>query len=299
MIKTHIIACSLPFEKCEALNRASGKAYTDAMALHWRLFRKHDIWLNPLKDSRVFTAIKGDTIPRAMSVQAAYQDFYEACKTAKELKKTAPEARYPYKRKYYRTTTWKNPDITMQEKTMRLRLARGEEPLPVAVPDHLAGLPEKAYRQVQLVFDTATRKNYWHLTIEDGIIPVMSESPGIMAVDMGEIHPAACTSGEKATLICCRALRENSQHRNKKTADLQERIAQCKRGSRRWKKLVNSRKRLQDKYKKVQRDLLHKVSRAVVSEAQDMQAGSIVGGISGISQIKPELAQILMSQRHD
>jgi IS605 OrfB family transposase len=139
-------------------------------------------------------------------------------------------------------------------------------------------LPAVAFRQMQLVYNHATKRSCWHITIDDGIVPQPTPHTGIMAVDLGEIHPAACTNGEQATIIACRALRANGQHRNKKTADVQEMIARCQPGSRRGKKLVASRKRLQAQTDTRQRDLLHKVSRAVVQAAQAMQAGTIVLG---------------------
>lgn len=128
------------------------------------------------------------------------------------------------------------------------------------------------------MYNHATKRSCWHITIDDGIIPQPTTNTAVMAVDMGESHPAACTNGEKATIIRCRKVRANAQHRNKKAADLQELIARCKPGSRRWKKRVASRKRLQAQTDTKQRDMLHNFSRAVVQEAQDMHAGTIVMG---------------------
>jgi hypothetical protein len=78
--------------------------------------------LLPYKVLRFFC---GPTFLHAHSYQAAQQDFYEACKTAKALKKSSPTARYPYKRKWYHTTTWKNTGIKVQGNQMRLALAQG------------------------------------------------------------------------------------------------------------------------------------------------------------------------------
>ncbi len=279
MIRVQIIACTLPADQTRALNRESGRVYTATLVQHYRTFRKAaHLWLNPLYHDRVLKAFCGPSFLHAHSYQAAQQDFYEACKTAKALKPSNPLARYPYKRKFYHTTTWKNTGITVVEGRMRLSLARGHDPIWVALPAHLAMLPATAFRQVQLVYSHATKRSCWHITLDDGLIPQPTPHTGVMAVDLGEIHPAACTNGEKATIISCRALRANAQHRNKKTADLQEMIARCKPGSRRWKKLVASRKRLQAQTDTRQRDMLHKVSRAVVQEAQAMQAGTIVLG---------------------
>lgn len=279
MIRTHIIPCTLPADQTRALNRESGRIYTATLVHHYRVYRQAGkVWLSPLKHDRVLKAFCGETFLHAHSYQAAQQDFYEACKTAKALKKSNPLARYPHKRKFFHTTTWKNTGITVVDGRMRLALARGHTPVWMALPDHLATLPPSAFRQVQLVYSHATKRSCWHITVEDGIIPHPTTDTAVMAVDLGEIHPAACTNGEKATIISCRALRANAQHRNKKTADLQEMIARCKPRSRRWKKLVASRKRLQAQTETKQRDMLHKVSRAVVAEAQAMHAGTIVIG---------------------
>ncbi len=279
MIHVHIIACTLPDEQARDLNRESGRIYTATLVHHYRIYRQAGhVWLNPMQHDRVLKACCGPSFLHAHSYQAAQQDFYAACKTAKTLKASHPLARYPYKRKFFHTTTWKNTGINKVDGRMRLSLARGHAPIWVDLPQHLAVLPATTFRQVQLVYHHATRRSCWHITIDDGIVPQSTTHTGIMAVDLGEIHPAACTNGEHSTIICCRALRANAQHRNKKTADLQELIARCKPGSRRWKQLVASRKRLQAQSAARQRDMLHKVSRAVVQEAQDMHAGTIVIG---------------------
>ncbi len=279
MIRVQIIACTLPVEQTRMLNRESGRIYTATLINHYRTYRKAaHVWLSPLKHDRVLKAFCGPSFLHAHSYQAAQQDFYEACKTAKALKPSNPLARYPHKRKFFHTTTWKNTGIKVVDGRMRLALARGHEPIWVALPDHLATLPVAAFRQVQLVYSHATKRSCWHITVEDGVVPQPTTDTGMMAVDLGEIHPAACTNGAQATIIACRELRANAQHRNKKTADLQELIARCQPGSRRWKKLVASRKRLQAQTETKQRDMLHKVSRAVVEEATAMQAGTIVMG---------------------
>ncbi len=279
MIRTYRIACHLPAEQARDLNRESGRIYTATLVQHYRTYRQAGhVWLNPMKHVRILKAFCGETFLHAHSYQAAQQDFYEACKTAKELKKINPHARYPYKRKYYHTTTWKDTGITVEQGRMRLALARGQTPIFVDLPAHLATLPQESFRHVQLVYSHATKRSTWHITIDDGIIPAACTANRVMAVDLGEIHPAACTNGKQTTIVACRALRANAQHRNKKTADLQEMIARCTPGSRRWKKLTNRRKRLQDQTDNRQRNMLHKVSRAVVEEAQAMEAGTIVIG---------------------
>jgi putative transposase len=108
MIRADRIACRLPVEQARDLNRESGRIYTATLVHHYRLYRQAGhVWLNPMKHDRVLKFFCGETFLHSHSYQSAQQDFFEACKTAKELKKINPLARYPYKRKYYHTTTWK------------------------------------------------------------------------------------------------------------------------------------------------------------------------------------------------
>lgn len=278
MIRTHILPCSLENNLAHSLNRASGEAYTTAMVLHWRLFHKKGVWLSEKKHSRVFTAVKGETLLHSQSYQSAVQDFYEACKTAKALQKVDASARYPYKRKFYHTTTWKGQCLTIREGTLFLPLARGYVPIGIPLPKRLEHLPMEAVSQVQLVYDIATMQNHWHITVDDHKQPAEAKGNAVLAIDLGEIHPASCTDGKTATIISCRELRANSQHRNKKTADLQELMSRCVRGSRRWHRLRGAQKKLQAQAEKKQRDLLHKVSKAIVEEAVACQAARIVMG---------------------
>src|SRR4051812_20658230 len=99
MIRTQILPCHLPPAQTCALNQESGRIYTATLVHHWRINRQREkVWLSPLKHNRVLDYFCGPSpLLHAHSVDAAQQDFYEACKTAKALKKTHPEARYPYK----------------------------------------------------------------------------------------------------------------------------------------------------------------------------------------------------------
>jgi hypothetical protein len=182
MIPVQIIPCTLPDEPIRALNRESGRIYTAMLVNHYRLFQQAGhVWMNPLKHDRVLKAFCGPSFLHAHSYQAAQQAFYKACKTAKALKQSNPLARYPYKRKWYHTTTWKHTGIKLVDRRMRLALARGHAPIWVALPDYLATLPPSAFRQVQLVYSHATKRSCWHITVDDGIVPQPTPHTGIMA----------------------------------------------------------------------------------------------------------------------
>ena len=89
----------------------SGAVYTGILVWHWRTYRRKRHWLSgPAaergSDSRTRAPL------HAHSVDAAQQGFYKACKTAKACKQVGLEAKYPYHRKRWRTTIWKNSGIS-------------------------------------------------------------------------------------------------------------------------------------------------------------------------------------------
>ncbi len=161
---------------------------------------------------------------------------------------------------------------------MLLARARGLEPIRVTLPVHMQGFPTDAYKQVELVWDRAARHYVWHVTREDGIEPASTPGSNVVAVDLGEIHPAALTDGKEAIVISARRLRAARQYTAKRLAALQEQQFKKLKGSRRWKRLQRRKNRFLAQQKMRTRDIEHKVSRTVVDWAKEHQAGTLAVG---------------------
>ncbi len=86
-------------------------------------------------------------------------------------------------------TSFQKKDITGKG-MMKTIWPGGMRPIWVDLPQHLATLPPATFRQVQLVYHHATKRSCWHITIDDGSVPHPTTHTGIMAMDLGEIHPA-------------------------------------------------------------------------------------------------------------
>jgi putative transposase len=184
------------------------------------------------------------------------------------------QIRYPHRRTWFRTTTWKNTGIRLREDVMRLSRARGLEPLGVEWPTNLLTVPADAYKQVELVWDRAGRRYTWHVTLDDGTEPAPAPGDAVVAVDLGEIHPAALTDGKAAVVISARRLRAVRQHTAKRLAALRSRHDRKYKGSRRWKRLQRRKNRFLAQQKKRTCAIEHKVSRAVVEYATERKAGT-------------------------
>jgi len=273
MIRTLILPCNLSSKVADSLNRESGRIYTEVMIEHYRVYRKHGVWLNNPRMQKYHDRISQESFLHAHSIDAAQEAFYKACKTAKANRDDG--ASYPHKKKFYRTTIWKNTGIRKRGNHLLLALARGNEPIAFRLPSSLSVLEGKQFLEVRLVYN----KNYeWHLVIETGIEPRISTGTNVAGVDLGEIHPATITDGQQSIIISCRELRSLNQYRNKRLAELKSLQATKKKQSRRWWRIQRRINRFLAKNKAQRRDLEHKISRAVVDWCILHQVGTLVIG---------------------
>jgi putative transposase len=278
MLRTVQFPCSLPKAEADALNAESGRIYTDTLTQHYRRYRKQGIWLSPKSGERLEDATGGRSTLHAHSRDAAQQGFYKACKTAKACREIGLDTNYPHKRKRWRTTIWKSTGIRLKEGRLLLARARGLAPVAVPLPSHLLSSPVAAFLEARLVWDRAEHHYMWHLVIEDGEEATPAPGSAVVAVDLGEIHPAACTDGKQTVIIACRAMRSNQQYTAKRLSEIRGKQDRKKKGSRRWKQLQRRKNRFLAKQRRRARDLEHKTSRAVVRFAQEQQAAILVIG---------------------
>lgn len=276
MLRTHSFACSLPKSEADALNRESGRIYTDTLVWHYRAFRRSGHWLSQYAAMR-YSDYRTDTTLHAHSKDAAQEAFYKACKVAKVNRGMG--AKYPHKRKFYRTTTWKSTGIRVKDGRLLLARARGLEPVTVTLPETFAHLPKTAFVEARLVYDQGGKRYNWHFVIEDGTLPNQPTGDKTLAIDLGEIHPAAIANERgEVVIVSCRELRAVNQYRHKRLSTLQARQAKCQKRSRLWKRLQHRKAQLLAKNKRQVRDIEHKVTRAVVKVAVEQQASTVYVG---------------------
>jgi putative transposase len=245
---------------------------------HYRIYRRTGHWLSLYAAKRLEDYLSGSTTLHAHSRDAAQEGFYNACKVAKRQRQAGLEIHYPHRRKVYRTTTWKSTGMRIRDGILWLSRARGLEPIQVTLPANLRAYPASAYKQAEIVWDRAGRHYHWHITVEDDTVPIPAPGTAIVAVDLGEIHPAALTDGNEAVVISARRLRATHQYTAKRLAEIQAKQAGQQNRSGRWKRMQRRKTRFLAQQKRRVRDIEHKVSRAVVESAQERQAGMLAIG---------------------
>jgi putative transposase len=157
----------------------------------------------------------------------------------------------------------------------------------ITIPKPLQNNPDIRIKEARLVYNQQACRYDWNLVIEDGLEPPRVETEVVMGVDLGEIHPAVCSTKTEGFVVSCRELRSAIQHRNKCLAELSRAMSKCTKGSRRWHKLRRAKIKRRGYFANKIRDLEHKVSRLVVNEAVGLGVSMIgLGDVRNIGDGK-------------
>ncbi len=285
MIRTIALECKLSNKIAGALNRESGRIYTEVMLEHYRIYRNHDVWLNNRKMQKYHDRISQSSFLHAHSIDAAQEAFYKACKTSKANREDG--AKYPHKKKFYRTTIWKNTGVRKKGNHLLLSLARGNQPISFRLPDYLAVLDRSQFLEVRLVYNKAHKKYEWHVVTETGVEPLPSPGNNVAGVDLGEVHPVAINDGQNAMIVSCRELRSLNQYWNRRLAQLKSLQSSKQKHSRRWWRIQRRINRFLAQNKQQRRDMEHKISRAMVDWSVIHRVGTLaIGDVRNVANGK-------------
>ncbi len=252
---------------CDKLTLESGKLYSQTVKFFWRTVRKKNIWLKPSSLMRLFNSHE----MHAHSADASVQQFFHALKSWRQVRKTLPNARPPKKMKKHCSVVWKNSAIRIKENKLILSNGRNTEPLilnwkyqltPVLVTLRWTG---KKYELIFCYKESTPDKNW------DVEVPV--------GVDLGQIHVSATSEG---TIMNGRLLRSIRQGRQRSCSIISHRMSFKKKGSKRWKRLREAKRRLCKKIVNKARDILHKYTTGLVMHLKNHGYNTlVVGALTG------------------
>ena len=261
---------------CRFVREEAGRCWTDMLFAH--IQSRGGKWLTSVDLGKMY---KGQYRLQSQSIQALAQKLEANVDTARQLRKTEPEARYPYRPKQYQTVTWKESAIHCTgDGKLLLSNGKNTPALVLKVPGEYL---EADLCRVELTW----RADHYELcqTMDTGLLnPPLRESGQMAGIDLGEINIAAvCTRSGESMVVSGRALRSVKQLRNKRHSSLTALLARCKPGSKRYRRLARSKRRASVKLERQQRDILHKASRQVVEfcRANDVM-GIAVGDVRDI-----------------
>lgn len=268
----HLAIPKIKQEQCFALRQEAGRCWSDLISAHAKS-RESSNWMS---EGELKKQAANTYQLHSQSVQALVEKLIANVEmTRTKIQDGDKEVKYPHKPKQFQNVIWKQHGIRLIDGRLHLSNGRGREPLILKLPVRYR---EQNIKQVELGWDV----NHYvlYLTIDTGVIdePFLRQVK-TAGVDLGEIHIAAVVTDDgKGLLISGRQLRSVKRLRNKRHAQINQKLSRTRDGSRKNNKLKKSKAKVSSKFTKQQRDILHKASRQVVNFCKDNQIANIVIG---------------------
>ena len=193
----------------------------------------------------------------SQSIQMICHAFLSNVEATRELRKAGIKIRYPYKTKLFYPLLWPAQAVKIHANRVILPMGLGREKLILKLK-----LPKGA-GACKLVYAQGYEL---HVTYHVDVVP-KAEGEAKAAVDLGEIHQAAVSTG-KALVVSGRGIRTLKRDRAKALGELARKRSRCKPGSRRRKKLNWAARKVSQRAKRRVRDLRHKGTRLVIDFCQ-------------------------------
>jgi putative transposase len=261
-------------DQLDELAHECGKLYSQTVVSFWRTVNHKGIWLAPKHLMRWHTSKK----LHAHTADACVQAFFASLKSWQKRKKLGdPDAKPPRKRKWYFRIEYKRSAMVLKDGQLRLSNGKGNAPLVLNWPWDLP--------KTIVIHWTGTQ--YEAIATYEQEQPYGPFSPGKVAgIDLGEVHMAVSHDGEHTHILNGRYLRSKVQYRNQLQAKLNSRIdGRLKKGSRRRKKLIASKKRQLKKIQNQIKDIEHQQTSKLITTLH--QAGVqtlVIGDVRDIRQ---------------
>jgi putative transposase len=157
---------------------------------------------------------------------------------------------------------------------------KGRPPLVFSLPNRFVG---RSIRQVELLW--RVDRYELALTVEAPAPPLPWADGQAAGIDLGEVNIAAIVSEDgHALVISGRYLRSIKRLRNKRHSTLSAKLARCRKGSRRWRRLKQRKAQASALFQRQQRDMLHKASRQIVQFSRQHNVNRIaIGDVRNIA----------------
>ncbi len=247
---------------CDMLRREAGRCWSEMVQAHV-VARAQSIWLS---EADLNALTKGGRYAlHSQSIQFLAQQLLANVASACQNRAAGmTDAKYPYREKLFQTVTWKGQWIRVVDGQLVLPNGRKQRDLILPLPERWS---RATIRQVALIW----RADHFEIAITiEGPPDPAPRTDGLTAgVDLGEINIAAVVTEQGDALVLNgRYLRSLKRLRNKRHSTLAAKLARCRKGSRRWKRLTRRKAQASAQFYRQQRHILHTASKRLADFAQ-------------------------------
>lgn len=223
------------------------------------------------------------SVPAIRSIVRRYSDAF--IETSRRRRR-GERARYPRRKRALFTIRWCNDTFVLEDRRVRLSVARGRPHLWVRLTRPIP-YPQEWVRSVTLVAEAG--RLFLDVTAAVPVANHNLDPAKVAGIDVGIIHPFAVACGDEALVVSGRAIRaEERVH----LADTKARAARIggraprrsQRGSRRWRKLRAAQRRAEARHGRRVRLAHHQAAKATVAWALERCVGTFaVRDLTGIT----------------
>ena len=229
-----------------------------------RAVRRKGVWLKPKHLMRWHTSKK----LHAHTADACVQAFFASLKSWRKRRKDDPDAKPPHKRKWYFRVEYKRSAMHLSDGTLSLSNGKGNAPLVLPWPWELP--------KTVVIHWTGTQ---YEAIATYELPPLYGPFPPgkVAGIDLGEVHMAASYDGNGTHILNGRLLRSKVQYRNKLQAKLNSRIdGKMKKGSKRRKRVIRSKKKQLKKIEQQIREIEHKQTSKLITTLHEADVRTLV-----------------------
>lgn len=250
----------------------AAKVWNLCRDIHLGARRNKSEW--PKRDELQKAAKGGQFALHSQTVQMVCHAFLANVETTRQVKKTNPKIRYPYKDKRYYPLYWPAQALSRTPGRIVLPMGRGRRSIVLRIdaPDTIGGCKICWNDGYEL-----------HLSVP---ATPASQAPGSYhaTADLGQIHQVAVAADTgEALVVSGRAVRSAKRWLNKELGEIAKKRCRCKKGSRRWRKLQQARRKTSAKIERQVRDLRHKGTRKAIDFCIKQGVGALyIGNPDGV-----------------
>lgn len=260
-------------QQLDKLARESGRCYSKALSIARKLHKRKGFWITE-SALKCWFKEKGFQL-HSQSVQGCIESYRESLKSYFEVSKVNPDAKPPKRTPKFFKVRWKSSAIKLENNKLCLSNGKGREPV------ILEDVVEKP-NYVEMHFK---RGHYYFALVYKVEVPPKQETGVTVSVDMGEIHPIVSFDGKWTTIYNGRFLRSIKRYREKIKSDFQSKMDTCKKRSRRWYRLLKTKRKTLEKLEAQLNDAEHKITSRFISDCRRAKAETtVIGDLKGIRE---------------
>ena len=231
------------------LSLIAGRVYSKTVSLIHKIHEKKGFWLS-IGSVKKYLRLREYPL-HSQTTQALIEQYYGNLKSF--FGQSNGHKRPPYRTTKYHSIPFKKSAIKVKDGKIRLSLGKDQEPLIFNLPKE----PKEKVRYAEICWDSVKQQYYLVLTVRQDTVKE-TRYKKVVSIDLGEIHPITTTDGKKVIIYNGRLIRSIKQYREKLKATFQKLLSRCTKYSRRWWKLVRSKKRQLRKLNSQLKDAIHK-----------------------------------------